>query len=232
MKTIGLVGGLTWVSTLDYYRHINQLTNEKLGGDEAAKLLINSVNFADIKRMTFADDWQGIATMIGEAALTLQKAGAQCMMLGANTMHKIADEVQAALDIPIIHIADATAADIRAKQLNKVALLGTRYTMQLDFYHNRLSQAGIETIIPDAAGVQFVNDAIYNEMGKGIFTEATRLQYNAIIDKLVKAGAQGVIMGCTEIPLLLKQEEIEVPLFDTAYLHSRAAVEWAMQEIG
>jgi aspartate racemase len=150
------------------------------------------------------------------------------MMLGANTMHKIADQVQSVLNIPLIHIADATAQAIKEKQLSAVALLGTKYTMQLDFYKNRLWQHGIETIIPDEDDVQLVNDAIYNEMGKGIFNESTRRMYNQIIEKLVKKGAQGVIMGCTEIPLLLKQEEIAVPLFDTAYLHAKAAVAFAL----
>jgi aspartate racemase len=228
MKTIGLVGGLTWLSTLDYYRHINQLTNEKLGGDASARLLMYSVDFSDIKRMTFANDWDGIAALITNAALTLQQAGADCMMLGANTMHKIADQVQSVLNIPLIHIADATAEAIKEKQLSAVALLGTKYTMQLDFYKNRLWQHGIETIIPDEDDVQLVNDAIYNEMGKGIFNESTRRMYNQIIEKLVKKGAQGVIMGCTEIPLLLKQEEIAVPLFDTAFLHAKAAVAFAL----
>jgi aspartate racemase len=150
------------------------------------------------------------------------------MMLGANTMHKIADQVQLVLNIPLIHIADATADAIREKQLSAVALLGTKYTMQLDFYKNRLWQHGIETIIPDEDDVQLVNDAIYNEMGKGIFNESTRRMYNQIIEKLVKKGAQGVIMGCTEIPLLLKQEEIAVPLFDTAFLHAKSAVAFAL----
>jgi aspartate racemase len=228
MKTIGLVGGLTWLSTLDYYRHLNQLTNEKLGGDASAQLLLYSVDFSDIKRMTFANDWDGIAALITKAAITLQNAGANCMMLGANTMHKIADQVQSALDIPLIHIADATAAAIKEKQLSAVALLGTKYTMQLDFYKNRLQQHGIETIIPGEDDVQVVNDAIYNEMGKGVFNSSTRQQYNQIIEKMVNRGAQGVIMGCTEIPLLLKQEEIAVPLFDTAFLHAKAAVAFAL----
>jgi aspartate racemase len=228
MKTIGLVGGLTWLSTLDYYRHINQLTNARLGGDASARMLMYSVDFSDIKRMTFANDWDGIAALITEAAITLQQAGADCMMLGANTMHKIADHVQSALDIPLIHIADATAEAIKGQQLSCVALLGTKYTMQLDFYKNRLQQHGIETIIPDEDDVLLVNDAIYNEMGKGIFNESTRHMYNQVIEKLVKKGAQGVIMGCTEIPLLLRQHEIEVPLFDTAYLHAKAAVSFAL----
>jgi aspartate racemase len=178
--------------------------------------------------MTFANDWDGIAALITKAAITLQNAGANCMMLGANTMHKIADQVQSALDIPLIHIADATAAAIKEKQLSAVALLGTKYTMQLDFYKNRLQQHGIETIIPGEDDVQVVNDAIYNEMGKGVFNSSTRQQYNQIIEKMVNRGAQGVIMGCTEIPLLLKQEEIAVPLFDTAFLHAKAAVAFAL----
>lgn len=228
MKTIGLVGGLTWHSTIDYYRHINQLTNERLGGDASARLLMYSVDFSNIKRLTLANDWSTIARLMGDAALTLQDAGAECMLLCANTMHNVAEEVQAALDIPLLHIADATAIAIKEKGLQKVALLGTRYTMQLDFYKNKLAAHGIDTVIPDEAGVQLVNGAIYNEMGKGIFSESTRLVYNRIIETLQAQGAQGVIMGCTEIPLLLRQSEIDVPLFDTAYLHAKAAVTFAL----
>ncbi|MCU0395899.1 MAG: aspartate/glutamate racemase family protein [Chitinophagaceae bacterium] len=228
MKTIGLVGGLTWHSTLDYYRHINQLTNERLGGDSSARILLYSVDFSEIKRMTFTADWDGIAALISDAAVRLQQAGADCMLLGANTMHRVSGQVQQALGIPLIHIADATAQAIQAQHMQKVALLGTRYTMEMDFYHQQLKKNGVEAIIPDEADRQLVHDAIYQEMGKGIFTEATRMTYNRIIEELVAQGAQGVIMGCTEIPLLLKQEEVAVPLFDTAFLHAKAAVDFAL----
>lgn len=228
MKTIGLVGGLTWHSTLDYYRHINQLTQQRLGGDHSAKLLLYSVDFEEIRSRTFAGDWDGIAGILTQAAQTLEQAGANCMMLGANTMHRVAGQVQQALGIPLIHIADATAQAIQAQHIQKVALLGTKFTMEMDFYHQQLKKYGVEAIIPDEADRQLVHDAIYQEMGKGIFTESTRRSYNAVIEKLVVQGARGVIMGCTEIPLLLKQEEVAVPLFDTAYLHAKAAVDFAL----
>lgn len=228
MKTIGLVGGLSWISTQDYYRHINQITNNRLGGDEAAELILYSVNFADIKKLTLAGDWYGITRIITKAALTLQNAGADCIMLGANTMHKIADEVQAALDIPLIHIAEATARAIQQKELNKVALLGTQYTMRLDFYKNKLQAAGIETMIPDDDGIDVVNTAIYEEMGKGIFLPKTKQRFIDIIEQLAANGAQGVILGCTEIPMLLKQEDVSIPIFDTAFIHSEAAVDFAL----
>jgi aspartate racemase len=228
MKTIGLVGGLSWISTQDYYRHINQITNNRLGGDEAAELILYSVNFADIKKLTLAGDWDGITRIITKAALTLQNAGADCIMLGANTMHKIADEVQAALGIPLIHIAEATARAIQQKELNKVALLGTQYTMRLDFYKNKLQAAGIETMIPDDDGIDVVNTAIYEEMGKGIFLPKTKQRFIDIIEQLAANGAQGVILGCTEIPMLLKQEDVSIPIFDTAFIHSEAAVDFAV----
>ncbi len=229
MKTIGLIGGLSWVSTLDYYKHLNMLVNERLGGDEAAKIQMVSVNFGEIKKRTLEDDWAGITTIIGQAAQTLEKGGSDCVLIGANTMHRIAPEVQAMVNIPVLHIAEATAAAIQAKGLHKILLLGTKYTMAMESYKDILKKQGIETIIPDASGIEMVNEAIYKEMGKGLFLPETKENFIRLIEKMSNQGAEGVILGCTEIPQLLQQKDLEIPLFDTAYLHAKAAVDFALK---
>lgn len=228
MKTIGLVGGLTWHSTIDYYRFINQQVNERMGGDTAAKIIINSVDYGEIKMLTKAGDWKSIATIVSDAANKAVAAGAECILLGANTMHHIAEEVAAAITVPLIHIADATAKAIKAKNIRAVALLGTKYTMQYDFYKNKLASHGIRALIPGADGVEIINNSIYEELGKGILLPATREKYLIIIDELIQQGAEGVILGCTEIPLLIKQEDSPVPVFDTTLLHATAAVDFAL----
>jgi len=228
MKTIGLIGGLTWHSTLDYYRYFNQMINKARGGEEAARVILNSVNFGEIKALTLTNDWKGISRIICDAAKQTERAGADCILLGANTMHHIADEVATAVSIPLIHIADATAKAIAEKKLKTVALLGTRYTMLFDFYKQKLAGHGITAIIPDEEGIEFINSSIYNELDKGIFRDETRQQYLLVIDKLIQQGAEGVILGCTEIPLLIKQEHSPVPVFDTAFLHAAAAVDFAL----
>ena len=228
MKTIGIIGGLTWLSTADYYRLINQQINEKLGGVEAGKIIIYSVNFAEIKVLTENNNWDGIAAIMKEVARKLESAGADCILIGANTMHKIADEVQGAINIPLIHIAEETANVIESKGLQKVALLGTKYTMQLDFYTKKLAAKGIETIIPGEADIAYINNAIYTEMGKGIFLPETKDRFIQIIDKLQQSGAEAVILGCTEIPILIKQEDVNVPVLDTTAIHVSAAVKFAV----
>ena len=229
MKTIGIIGGLTWHSTLDYYRLLNEGVNKRLGGDHAAKIILNSVDFADIKVLTQQQDWDGIAIIICKAAKAVEAGGASCLMIGANTMHNIADKVQAAIGIPVIHIADAVAEAIKIKKLKKVALLGTKYTMQMDFYKNKLAAQGISTIIPGEVDIEYINTSIYEEFSKGIFLPETKKQYLLIIDKLVAEGAEGIIAGCTEIPILIKQQDCSVPVFDTAFVHSMAAVDFALQ---
>jgi aspartate racemase len=229
MKTIGIIGGLTWYSTVEYYKLLNQLVNERLGGAHAAKLILYSVDFAEIKVLTEKQDWAGIAVIICDAAKKIDTAGADCMMIGANTMHKIADEVQAAITIPVIHIAAATAAAIENKGLKKVALLGTKYTMQLDFYKNKLAEKNIATIIPDEADIEYINNSIYKEFSNGLFLPETKAQYLHIINKLIKQGAEGFILGCTEIPILIKQDDCPVPVFDTGLIHATAAVDYALK---
>lgn len=228
MKTIGLIGGITWYSTLDYYRLINELVNKKLGGVHSAKIILNSVDFAGIKLLTKKLDWNGLAEIMKSSAKSIEAAGGDCILIGANTMHNIAEEVQSAVSIPVIHIADAVAEAIKLKQLKKVALLGTKYTMQLPFYKNRLATHGIDVIIPTAADIEFINDSIYKEFGKGIFLPERKQQYLLIIDSLIKQGAEGVILGCTEIPILIKQQDCPVPVFDTAFIHAEAAVKFAL----
>ncbi len=228
MKTIGLVGGLTWHSTIDYYRFMNQQINNRLGNDTSAKIILHSVNYGEIKRLTQAGDWDGITVIISEAAKKIEAAGGDCLLLGANTMHHIAEEVAAAINIPLIHIADATAKAIKEKGLSTVALLGTRYTMQFDFYKNKLASHGISTLIPDENGVDVINKSIYEELDKGLFLPSTKEKYIAIIHALIQQGAEGVILGCTEIPLLIKQKDSPVPVFDTTLLHATAAVDFSL----
>jgi aspartate racemase len=228
MKTIGLVGGITWYSSVEYYRFFNQMVNERLGGDEAAKIILNSINYGEIKKLTKAGDWKGISAIVSAAAQQAQKAGADCILLGANTMHHIAEEVAAAVTIPLIHIADTAARAILAKNIKTVALLGTKYTMQFDFYKNKLAGHGIATLIPDDNGVETINTLIYEELGKGIFLPAAKQQFLAVINDLIQQGAEGVILGCTEIPLLIKQEDCPVPVFDTTLLHAMAAVDFVL----
>ncbi len=228
MKTIGLIGGLTWYSTLDYYRLLNDLANKVLGGSHAAKIILYSVDFAEIKILTEKQDWDGIALIICEVAKIIETAGAGCLMVGANTMHKIADEVQASVSIPVIHIAEAVASVIKSKGLKKVALLGTKYTMQLDFYKTKLAASNITVIIPNNADIEFINKSIYNEFAKGVFLPQRKQQYLQIINSLIEEGAEGIILGCTEIPILIRQEDCAVPVFDTVFIHSEAAVKFAM----
>ena len=228
MKTIGIVGGLTWHSTLDYYRLLNKEVNRRLGGYHAAKIILNSVDFAEIKVLTEKEDWDGIAVIMCNAARSIEAAGASCLMLGANTMHNIADKVIAFINIPLIHIADAVAIVIKNKSLKKVALLGTKYTMQMAFYKSILAKHGIETIIPSEEDIEYINKSIYVEFSKGIFLPETKKRYLHIIDELVIQGAEGIIFGCTEIPILVKQEDCGVPVFDTGYIHVMAAVDFAL----
>lgn len=228
MKTIGLIGGLTWLSTLDYYRLLNQQVQDKTNGRATAKIYMYSVDFGEIKRLTEAGDWDAIAAIICKAAENIEKSGASCLLVGANTMHKIADEIQSSINIPLIHIAEETASAIVKKQLTKVALLGTKYTMQLDFFKNKLAAKNIETIIPPADEIEYINTAIYEEMGKGVFLPERKEDFLKIIQQLKMQGAEGVIFGCTEIPILLKQEEVDMPVFNTTQIHVNAAVDFAL----
>ncbi len=228
MKTIGLIGGISWLSTIDYYRLLNQKINEQLGGVHSAQILLSSVNFDEVKRLTLADDWNGLAGMMSREAKRLEQAGADFILIGANTMHNIADDVQASINIPLIHIAEEAGKEIVKLQLKKVALLGTKYTMQLDFYKNKLAEQGIETIIPNETDIEYINTAIYEEMGKGIFLPERKQGFIRIINQLKEQGAEGVVLGCTEIPILIQQNDSPIPVFDTTAIHVNAAVVLAL----
>lgn len=229
MRTIGIIGGLSWPSTIDYYRSINELVNQKLGGSEAAKIILYSFNFGDIRELTLRDDWHTITTWACDVARKLEQAGADCVLIGANTMHRIADAIQQSIKIPIIHIAEVTAAAVEEQKIKKVALLGTKFTMELNFYPDALRARGIETIIPGDADRDYIHGTIYNELGKGILNDDMRERYKKIIHDLQQQGAEGVILGCTEIPLLIKQKDSPIPIFDTGLIHSTAAVDFAVK---
>lgn len=228
MRTIGMVGGTTWHSTIDYYRIINQQMNLLPGGNDSAPLILYSVNYGEIKKLTEEGNWKKIAEILGNAARSVEQAGAECLLLGANTMHQVAGEVEAMISIPLLHIADATAGAILSKKISTVGLLGTRYTMRLPFYRERLARHGINSLIPDDADIDLVNQAIYGELGKGIFTAQAKKFFQEVIDRLVARGAEGVILGCTEIPMLIAQADSPVPVFDTTRIHAMAAVDFSL----
>ncbi|KAB2335663.1 aspartate/glutamate racemase family protein [Bacillus mesophilum] len=228
MKTIGLIGGLSWESTSEYYRIINTAVKNKLGGLHSAKCLIHSFNFEEIADMQRTGKWKKATESMVEAAVKLEQAGAEVIVICTNTMHKMAKEVQEAVTVPLIHIAESTASAIKQQGIKKVALLGTAFTMEQPFYKDILSKHGIETIIPNEADRKMVHSVIFDELCQGRFLEESRVKYQELISKLEAEGAEGVILGCTEIPLLIKQEHSSLPLLDTTYLHAMAAVEYAM----
>lgn len=228
MRTLGLIGGTGWISTLEYYRLINQDVNTRLGGLEAARLLIHSFNYGDIDRLNQREDHAAVASLLLGAALGLQGCGAEAIVLCANTLHMYADDLQANLQRPILHIATATAERIRGRGLTHVGLLGTRRTMEKDFYTRRLAEAGIDSLIPEEGDRVFIQGAILNELLRGDFRGATKSRFLDIVESLRARGAEGVVLGCTEIPLILKQEDADLPLFDTLAIHARAAAEFAL----
>ena len=228
MKTLGLIGGMSWESTIPYYRILNERVRQRLGGLHSAKLVLHSVDFAEIEALQRADDWDAAAAILADAARGLRAAGADAIVVCTNTMHLVAPQIEAAVDLPLLHIADATAARIRAAGLSRVALLGTRFTMARDFYRRRIEAAGIEVIVPEAAQREIVHRVIYEELCLGHILDDSRDAYRAIIDDLVARGAQGVILGCTEIGLLVGEGDAAVPLFDTTRIHAEAAADWAL----
>lgn len=229
MKTIGLVGGMTWHSTADYYRLINEDVQRRLGGSASARCAMYSVEFEEFEQLQEAGDWNRLTSLMVDAARRVESAGADLLVICANTMHRAADAVAAALSIPLIHIADAAAAEIRKSRTATVGLLGTRYTMEQDFYRRRLeTKHGLRVLIPDAGERTRVHDIIYAELGRGIIKDSSKAEYLAIIDRLRGRGAQGVILGCTEIPLLVKPGDAAIPLYDTTALHAKAAVDAAL----
>ncbi len=229
MKTIGIIGGMSWESTGEYYRILNETVHERLGGLHSAKCVIVSVDFAEVEVLQREGRWDEGAAMMVDAAQSLERAGAGCVVLATNTMHKSADAMQVSIGIPLLHIADATAERICALGLHTVGLLGTRFTMEEDFYKGRLAgRYGLNVLIPDAAERDLVHRVIYDELCLGIINGPSRDGYREIISHLVERGAQGIILGCTEIGLLVKPEDSPAPLFDTTRIHAEAAVDWAL----
>ena len=228
MKTIGLIGGMSWESTASYYQLINETIKEKLGGLHSAKILLYSVDFAEIERYQASGDWDKSAGFLSQIAQNLEQAGADFIVICTNTMHKVAPQIQKIISIPILHIAQATADNLLENGIKKVGLLGTKYTMTQEFYKEKLLEAGLEVVIPDQAGVEEVNRIIYDELCLGQIKESSKQTYLSMIDDLKNAGAEAVVLGCTEIGLLVQQEDTDVPLFDTTDINAQKAAVFAV----
>ena len=228
MKTIGVLGGMSWESSLEWYRLANERVRALRGGHHSARILLDSLDFADIEAMQARDDWDAAAGLLAARARALQTAGAELLVLATNTMHLVADRIAAAVDIPFLHIADATAAAVTDAGLGRVGLLGTAFTMGRPFYTERLAAHGIETLVPEADDRRVVHAVIYDELVHGIIRDESRRRYVEVIDRLVARGADGVILGCTEIELLVSAADTSVPVFPTTALHVEAAVAAAM----
>jgi len=229
VQVIGLIGGMSWESTIPYYREINETVKQRLGGLHSAKIILYSVDFHEIERLQHAGNWRDAAILLAQAATVLESAGADFLVLCTNTMHKVAADIEAAVRIPLLHIADPTAQEIRKAGVSKVGLLGTRFTMEQDFYKERLQQRhGLQVLIPDAQDREKVHAIIYEELCLGIVKPASRQVYQRVIAGLIDQGAEAVILGCTEISLLVGQQDAQVPLFDTTAIHARQAAESAL----
>ncbi|HAF55538.1 MAG TPA: aspartate racemase [Thauera sp.] len=229
MKTIGLLGGMSWESTVPYYRQINEAVKARLGGLHSAKIVLYSVDFAEIERLQHQGDWAAAGALLADAARALERAGADFIVLCTNTMHKVAPAIEAAVKIPLLHIADPTAAAIHDAGLHRVGLLGTRFTMEQDFYRGRLAgQHGIEVLVPEEDDRDLVHRVIYEELCLGRIDEPSRQAYREVMRRLVERGVQGIILGCTEISMLVGARDASVPLFDTTRIHAEAAVARAL----
>jgi aspartate racemase len=229
MKTIGLIGGMSWESSAEYYRMINEAVRRRLGGFHSARCLMFSVDFAEIEELQRSGRWEDAGNRLADAARRLERGGAELLVLCTNTMHRVADEVAAATEIPFLHIADPTADEIKARGITSVGLLATRYTMEQDFYRGRLSERhGLEVLVPDEPGRSLVHDVIYEELVLGRIEERSRAAYREIMTRLVERGAEAIILGCTEIELLVREDDSTVPLFDTTRIHAERAVELAI----
>lgn len=230
MKTIGLIGGMSWESTAEYYRILNERTRERLGGLHSARCLLYSVDFAEIEHLQAQGRWTEAGEVLADAARSLDAAGADLLLICTNTMHKVADSVEAATSVPLLHLADTTAAAVRAAGLRRVGLLGTAFTMEQEFYRGRLTAGGLDVLIPDSEGRALVHRVIYEELCLGIVRGESRAAFRRVVEDLVADGAEGVILGCTEIELLIGPEDSPVPVFPTARLHAEAAVDAALAE--
>lgn len=230
MKTIGLIGGMSWESSLEYYRIINEEVKAKLGGLHSAKCILYSVDFEEIERYQAAGDWESSGKLLGDAALSLEKAGAEIILICTNTMHKVIGYIEEKVSLPILHIADSTAKQIQKSKISTVGLLGTKYTMEQDFYKTRIESNGIKVLIPNDENRKVINKVIYEELCLGKIQQSSRNHFKKVIKGLVDDGAEGIILGCTEIGLLVKPEDSEVPLFDTAVIHAIESVNMAMEK--
>lgn len=230
MKTIGLIGGMSWESTVTYYQILNETVKQRLGGLHSAKILLYSVDFDEIEKYQSSGEWEKSAEVLSQAAMNLEKAGADFIVICTNTMHKVAPKIQSHILIPIIHIAEATADELIKRGISRVALLGTKYTMTQDFYKDKLLKEGIDVVIPDSTGIETVNDIIYKELCLGIISEESKKKYLEIIGRLAEQGTQGVILGCTEIGLLIQQTDTSLPVFDTTRIHAIKAAELSIED--
>ena len=230
MKTIGLLGGMSWESTVHYYQIINEEVQNKLGGLHSAKIVLYSVEFSEIEQYQSSGQWEKCGEILGKAAKSIEAAGADFLLICTNTIHKVAPQIASAIQIPIIHIADATADELKKCGIRRVGLLGTKYTMTQDFYKDRLAGRGIEVLIPDTVDVDAINAVIFEELCIGKINKASRKRFQSIIEKLKDAGAEGVILGCTELGLLIRQSDVSVPLFDTTVIHAKRAAQIAMED--
>ena len=230
MKTIGLIGGMSWESTVTYYQLINEAVHKRLGGLHSAKIVLWSVEFDEIENCQSSGDWDKSARILSETARGLEKAGADVVLICTNTMHKVAHEVAASVQIPLLHIADATFEALDRKNIRRVGLLGTKYTMQQDFIKGRLAERGLEVLIPEDNDMEMINRVIFEELCVGKILPESKREFLKVIEKLQNRGAEGVILGCTEIGLLVKQADTDLPVFDTTEIHAKAAVEFALSE--
>lgn len=229
MKVIGLIGGMSWESSVEYYRIINEEVKNRLGGLHSAECLLYSVDFDEIERYQSEGNWEKAGEALGNVAQSLEKGGADFIVICTNTMHKVTDDIQSKIDVPLLHIADTTASQIKEKGIHTVGLLGTKYTMEQDFYKSRLESSGIQVIVPGDDERDNVNKIIYEELCLGKIQQESRDYYKKVIQGLIKSGAEGIILGCTEIGLLVKPEDSDVPLFDTTYIHAYEAVSKALK---
>lgn len=230
MKTIGLLGGMSWESTVTYYTRINELMNQTLGGLHSAKIKLASVDFEEIEQCQAKNEWEKSGELLGKEAQQLEQAGADFLLICTNTMHKVAPQIASHIAIPILHIADATIAELQANRIKKVALLGTKYTMTQEFYKQRLIDSGIDVWIPNEQDIETVNQIIFDELCHGKILVASKERFIAVIQEAIAAGVEGVILGCTEIGLLIQQKDVTIPVFDTTEIHSQKAVEQALEE--
>ncbi|WP_432356034.1 aspartate/glutamate racemase family protein [Sporosarcina sp. A2] len=230
MKIIGLIGGMSWESSAKYYRIINEEVKKRLGGLHSAKCLLYSVDFEEIERFQTKGEWDNAGEKLGDAASSLEKAGAEFILICTNTMHKVVDIIQSKINIPILHIADATAEQINKQEITNIGLLGTRYTMEQEFYKSRIESKGINVIVPNTEERESVNKIIFDELCLGKIHQESRDYYKSAIQNLIISGAQGIILGCTEIGLLIKPGDSEVPLFDTTYIHALEAVNLSLKK--